>query len=102
MRLHTVFGSGSIGRAVVSPDPYVKAWNGTLAEQIETPPAILRWREELGLDFGKMDYTIHNGTPVLIDVNTTPTMSDPPRIPAAIERSVVLADGLSHFESQQR
>jgi hypothetical protein len=102
LRLHTVFGSSAIGRIVVSSDPYVKAWNGKLAEGTDAPPEILAWREQLGLDYGKLDYTIRDGKPVLIDVNTTPTMSDPPLIPAAVERSVVLADGLGYFEQLDR
>lgn len=35
-------------------------------------------RKEMGMDFGKIDYTMHNGVPVILDVNQTPGVPSSP------------------------
>lgn len=37
----------------------------------EVHPEVLRYREMIGLDYGKIDYVIHEGRPVILDVNKT-------------------------------
>lgn len=39
--------------------------------EIATPPALRRYRRELGLDYGKIDYVEHGGEVVVLDVNKT-------------------------------
>jgi hypothetical protein len=39
---------------------------------VDPDPAIVSIREELGADFGKFDYVMHDGRAVLIDANKTP------------------------------
>lgn len=56
------------------------------------PEEIRRRRRELGFDFGKFDFVIHNGEPYLLDVNRTPTL-----LVGYVELSEVLADGLRRF-----
>ena len=41
-------------------------------EPAEVPPEIRAERERLGFDFGKFDFVIHKGEPVLLDANRTP------------------------------
>jgi hypothetical protein len=40
-------------------------------EQIEPHPDVLAWREELQIDYGKLDFVVHDGQVVLLDVNKT-------------------------------
>jgi hypothetical protein len=54
-----------------SPDPIVKANNSVRVEGIEPHEEVLEWRRRLGMDYGKLDYVIHEGEPVLLDVNKT-------------------------------
>jgi hypothetical protein len=37
----------------------------------EIPPEIRTFRESIGLDYGKVDYVLHEGKPVILDVNKT-------------------------------
>jgi hypothetical protein len=41
-------------------------------EYVGVPEFIRSERQRLGLDFGKMDFVIHEGEPVLLDANKTP------------------------------
>jgi hypothetical protein len=57
-------------------NPIVKAGNRTRHEYLKEVPVELRAiRKRLGMDFGKFDYVIFNGEPVLLDVNKTPTIA---------------------------
>jgi hypothetical protein len=75
MRMWIVMGDRSIGRILRSDDPYVKNSNGALGEFHEPPPGLAERRKELDLDYGKMDFVMHAGRAVLIDVNVTPTVT---------------------------
>jgi hypothetical protein len=75
MRMWIVMGDRAIGRILRSDDPYVKNSNGALGEFFEAPPGLDERRGELGLDYGKMDFVLHDGRAVLIDVNVTPTVT---------------------------
>ncbi|GJQ30371.1 MAG: hypothetical protein HBSAPP03_22550 [Phycisphaerae bacterium] len=44
-----------------------------LSLEDSVPELIRRRRHELGFDYGKFDYAIHDGVPVLFDVNKTPS-----------------------------
>ncbi len=57
---------------IASPDPIVKADNRVRREIVEPHPEIVARRKALGFDYGKFDYAIHEGRPVLFDVNKTP------------------------------
>jgi len=56
---------------LASPHALIKADRSVSVEQIEPHPEVLRWREELNLDYGKLDYVVPDGEPVLLDVNKT-------------------------------
>ncbi len=44
-------------------------------ELASTPDAIRGLRRRLGIDYGKLDYVVHDGEVVLLDVNRTPAVS---------------------------
>ena len=43
-----------------------------MKKEIPVPEQVLRLRHHLGIDYGKIDYAIHNGEVVIYDVNRTP------------------------------
>lgn len=52
-------------------------------EVVEPHPAMLERAIELGMDFGKLDYVVHDGQAFLLDVNKT-VGAVPPPVPAKI------------------
>lgn len=53
----------------VSDDPIVK--DNAKGEIIDTPDMIKKYRQEIGLDYGKIDYVLRDGKPVILDVTKT-------------------------------
>ena len=41
------------------------------SESVEPHPEVHGWRKQFNIDYGKLDYLVHDGHPVLIDVNKT-------------------------------
>jgi len=71
LRMVLAFGDRLIGTRLAAPDPIVKAANSVRTETIEPDPVCAAWRREFGLDYGKLDYVVHEGQPTLLDVNKT-------------------------------
>lgn len=59
---------------MLSPTPFVKLVNCVAYPPIEDSPpeAVRQRRRELGIEYGKIDYLMHEGEPVVLDVNPTP------------------------------
>jgi len=59
----------------------------------DVPEAIRAARRHLGFDYGKFDFVIHQGQPILLDTNSTPACSgrSSPRLEAIADE---LAAGL--------
>lgn len=49
----------------------IKAHRSSLTEDAEPHPEVFGWRERFHMDYGKLDYVVHEGTPVLLDINKT-------------------------------
>ena len=56
----------------VTLDPISKAADVVRYEPVEVPAALRAERERLGFDFGKFDFVLHDGEPILLDANRTP------------------------------
>ena len=56
----------------VTADKVSKAADVLRSEPTEVPPGLRAERERLGFDFGKFDWVMHAGEPVLLDANRTP------------------------------
>lgn len=97
MRTYTFFGNREHGRVFRGRDPQVKALNSAIGERADPPPRIVAARRRLGLDFGKIDYVIHEGEAVLLDVNRTPGMGGPVDA-ERIRKSEELSKGLEWYE----
>ncbi|HKY63908.1 MAG TPA: hypothetical protein VJR29_10845 [bacterium] len=80
-----------------SKSPIVKSANILRQEPLdEVPEELRRIRRELKFDYGKFDYTVVDGRPVLFDANRTPTLGS---FPKARYRPMVqfLSEGLGCF-----
>ena len=74
LRSYNFLGDRWFSRRRVSPNPIVKAYNSRLIDSPTVPPKLIEIRNSLGFDYGKFDYLMHEGEPILLDVNTTPTV----------------------------
>jgi len=85
----------------ISREPIVKGFNSYREYlSVDEVPAELRMiRNEFGFDYGKFDYGINNGTPVLYDINKTPGSSRYlyDRRPEARETVRQLSQGLESY-----
>lgn len=80
----------------VSAHPLVKATNCISRTPAAVPDALRAERARLGFDYGKFDFVIHDGEPVLLDANRTP--GRPPGSDSVLaERAALWADGLEDF-----
>ena len=97
LRVFQALGDRWTCTRLASPEPVFKASMSVRAEAIEPSSEVDTWRRRFRLDYGKLDYLVHDGRPVLIDVNKTtgasPSMADAPL--EAMRRQ--LADGLYSY-----
>jgi len=73
VRVYEFMGSEGFAIRVGSEHPVVKGVKSKHPEFIPVDQSIVAARHALGLDYGKLDYVIHEGKAVLLDVNPTPT-----------------------------
>jgi hypothetical protein len=71
LRMYQFLGDRWTCTRIASEQPVIRARVSVAVEQVEPPPEILEWREQLGLDYGKLDFVVHQGEVVLLDVNKT-------------------------------
>jgi len=80
-----------------SHEPVIKSHNIVDFQRLaEVPEELRQLRRELGFDFGKFDYVMVDGRPVLFDANRTPTIGDFPRA-RYLPLAQSLAAGLGAF-----
>lgn len=80
----------------VSPHPLVKAEDTIRSEKVPVPDEMRALRERLGFDYGKFDFVVHAGKPVLLDANKTPGGSR--NLSAALKAGAIhLADGFENL-----
>lgn len=74
LRMWDFFGDRGHVATMLSRSPFVKGDNCVAYPPLEhaVPDALLRRRRDLGMDFGKIDFLVHEGEAVIFDVNTTP------------------------------
>ena len=76
LRVWVFFGDRESNRRSVSTNPIVKATDTDRHEALpHVPEELRRLRRRLGFDYGKFDYVINDGEPVIFDVNRTPITS---------------------------
>lgn len=94
VRSYVFFGNRAYNTLKKSPHPVVKGSAIVHREPAPIPDEIIHARRKLGFDYGKFDYVIHNGEPVLLDVNPTPTFAGRTLSDAQLRRVTDIADGL--------
>jgi hypothetical protein len=77
----------------VTPNRISKAAGVLKYEPVDVPAQLRAERERLGFDFGKFDFVVHNGEPVLLDANRTPGVAAAIR-PMMQKGALNLAEGL--------
>jgi len=72
IRMYKFLGVRGQCRVMASNNPIVKSTTKNAFSYEEPPPIVKSWKKEFKLDYGKLDFVMDNGKPVLIDVNKTP------------------------------
>ena len=73
LRSWIFMGSHERCNRYVSPDRIVKAAQFRSHAPVEVPIELRAERERLGFDYGKFDFVVHDGKPILLDANRTPS-----------------------------
>jgi hypothetical protein len=60
----------------ISADPVVKGAAVIAREMVAVPAELRDVRRRLGFEYGKFDFVLHDGRPVLFDANFTPTVPE--------------------------
>lgn len=71
LRQYAFLGDQEVWLRMGSHSPVVAASKAFVYQNIEPDPTVRTFRERLGFDYGKFDYVIHEGKPVLLDANKT-------------------------------
>jgi hypothetical protein len=96
LRLWLFFGDREYGVKMWSRSPLVKSDGIERYEYInDFPDELRKIRKDLGFDFGKFDYVIVDGKPILIDANKTPALSSSSISPSP--KLLNLAEGIHSF-----
>jgi hypothetical protein len=98
IRVWNFFGDRERSSRSRADDPIIKSHNAVERQTVPVPDELRAWRARLGFDFGKFDYVIHHGMPVLLDANRTPSLpiglaEDAKRAAGVLS----LADGIAAF-----
>ena len=72
LRSYNFLGDRWFTRRRVSANPIVRANNSRLIDSPPVPQKLLQIRKQLGFDYGKFDFLMYEGEPILLDINTTP------------------------------
>jgi hypothetical protein len=100
LRWWYVLGDRGFHALVTANQPVVKGTN-LLSRQVTshaTPPALERLRKAMHIDYGRIDYVMIDGEPVVFDINRTP-IGSPDTVSAYAAQWRDLAQGIRAFQS---
>jgi hypothetical protein len=96
LRTWLFFGDRESCNRVRSASPIVKGRGATDRAPVPVPEELRARRRQLGFDYGKFDFVVRDGVPVLYDANRTPGF--PPNLRARLHADVVnLAHGIDTY-----
>ena len=95
-RFWLFFGTRERCRRFCTSAPIVKAGAAILREECEVPDEVRAVRASLGIDYGKIDFVMHQGRAIVLDVNRTPGAA-PSRPGDGPSTAQLLAPGLDEF-----
>jgi len=93
LRTWVFMGSRERCTRLVTADKISKAADVLKYDPVEVPEQLRAERERLGFDFGKFDFVMHEGEPILLDANRTPGIAQAIR-PMLRKGALNLAQGL--------
>jgi hypothetical protein len=99
LRTWVFFGEQDRCRRFFGHEGMIKGTSYLTFEDADVPEFIRAERERLGIDYGKLDFVIHKGEPVLLDANKTMGMP-PDWMPDLRAAYADLAPGLDAMLSQ--
>lgn len=76
VRTYHCFGERDSFFLLSSPEPIVKSGPDTRMHPLAPDPRLRALRRKLKLDYGKIDYVVANGEPVVLDLNKTIGLTD--------------------------
>ena len=104
LKIWLFLGDQGIYYQAVAPEPVIKSHNLIRREFLDVndvPESIREIRAKLGFDYGKFDFAMYKGKPVLYDVNRTPGGPKSAIKRDSTERNHrILCEGLNSFISQ--
>jgi hypothetical protein len=71
VRTYHFLGESESFYLLLSDQPVVKGTAGVEARPFDPDPRLRVLRRAMGFDYGKFDYVLHEGEPVLLDINKT-------------------------------
>lgn len=104
LRIWIFFGDHEIHYRNFSSDPIIKNRNVSGYEMLDNddvPEELRAVRAQLNMDYGKFDYVLHDGKPILYDVNKTPNGGKPKPGDKQIANNIkYLSEGLQSLFAQ--
>lgn len=98
MRVWVFLGTATRSFRMRANVPIIKSHHIVERETVAVPDEISAWRERLGFDYGKFDYVVRDGRPILIDANRTPgAPADYATNPDVAAGIALLAQGIDDF-----
>jgi hypothetical protein len=99
MRTYIFAGTAERATLHVAKEPIIKGKGIFRSEQAEVPDELRAIRRRLGFDFGKFDYVVRDGRPILLDANKTPSgrRATGPLAKRIKAGNAQLADGLEAY-----
>jgi hypothetical protein len=95
-RIYQFLGPHETCARLAAREPIVKNANTVHVEPVEPHAEIVAARRRFAMDYGKLDYVVHDGRAILLDVNKTATASASPVLQSARRHR---AEGLyAYFE----
>lgn len=71
LRMVFFLGDRHAGYRAEAAEPVVKVGRALKLERMDVPEELLDYQRKMGIDYGKVDYVLWEGRPVVIDVNRT-------------------------------
>ena len=76
VRTFLFLGNNCNSAILTSRHPIVTDTNAYRVDTIEPHPELWKFKERIGIDYGKFDYVLCDGSPVILDVNKTVGLGD--------------------------
>lgn len=99
VRYHTFLGGQEVTELYKSDNKVVKGSGHHSTEAGPVPPEIHQFKKQMGIDYGKIDFVIRDGLPIVFDVSRTPGIPFPTNDKGQLvrERAHQLARGIYSF-----